>query len=171
MFAWAKDQRVPIPGSASFLFKQGLTFFERREHSWPLEDQGRHFDLAHVLNCAITDTIAPAATGSLTVHHAGLFEYEFASDRLIWSGGVYDMFGLERRIPIDRERALAMYSDASRATLEKLRTHALETHCGFTLDVKIRPEVMAESRWIRIIAAPVVEDGVIIRLHGVKLAI
>lgn len=171
MFEAGNKQRLSIPAPAAFLFKQGPGFFERREHSWPLQEQGRHFDLAHVLNCAITDTIAPATIGSLTVHHAGLFEYDFAADRLVWSGGVYDMFGLERHSPIDRERALAMYSDDSRATLEQLRSHALATRQGFTLDVEILPEVDAESRWIRIIAAPVIENGTVTRLHGIKLAI
>lgn len=171
MLFGAKNERVSIPAPASFLFERGPLFSERREHSWPLKEQSRHFDLGSVLNCAITDTIAPSATGSLTIHHAGLFEYEFATDRLVWSGGVYDMFGLERHSPIDRELALAMYSAESRSALEQLRNFALETRCGFTLDVEIRPEIIAESRWIRIVAAPVIENGEITRLHGLKLTI
>ena len=164
-------QRASIPAPAAFLFKQGPAFRERREHCWPLHEQRRHFDLGHVLNCAITDTIDPQVLGALTVHHAGLWECELASGRLVWSGGVYDMFGLKRREPIDRGRALSLYSNESRAALEKLRAHALEQRRGFTLDAEIRPEALAEARWIRIIAAPVIENGSVTRLHGVKLVI
>ena len=171
MFDGGPERRAPIRAPAAFLLKQAPVPPKRREQSWPLEEQGVHFDLGHVLNCAITDTIEPAGPGSLTVHHAGLWECELATGRLIWSGGVYDMFGLERRLPIDRERALALYTDRSRAALEQLRAYAIAERRGFTLDVEIRPEAVAEARWMRIIAAPVIEDGSVTRLHGIKLAI
>jgi hypothetical protein len=137
--------------------------------SWPLNDQHRHLDLAHILNCAITDTIAPAGSGELSVHHAGLWECDLASGDLIWSGGVYDLFGLERGQKVTRERALSLYAQESRAILELVRRDAIRLGQGFTVDVKICPEGVADPRWVRIIAAPVVELGTVKQLHGVKL--
>jgi PAS domain-containing protein len=139
--------------------------------SWPLQEQHRHFELGHVLNCAITDTIEPAKPGSLSLHHAGLWECDLSSGRLIWSGGVYDLFGLERGQEITRDKALSLYSETSRGMLERVRSEAIRTQRGFTIDVEIHPELLCEHRWMRIIAAPVIEAGTVTRLHGVKLAL
>ncbi len=139
--------------------------------SWPLEEQHRHFELGHVLNGAITDTIEPMQSGSLSLHHAGLWECDLGSGRLIWSGGVYDLFGLKRGLEITRVKALSLYSETSRRMLEHVRSEAIRTQRGFTIDVEIHPELLCEHRLMRIIAAPVIEAGVVTRLHGVKLAI
>lgn len=171
MFDGGRERRASSRAPAAFLFKRGPVSPKRRQQSWPLKEQGRHLDLGHVLNGAITDTIEPAERGCLTPHHAGLWECELASGRLVWSGGVYDMFGIERRRAIDRERALSLYTGRSRSALEQLRAYAIAERRGFTLDVEIRPEAIAEARWIRIIAAPVIENGSVTRLHGIKLAI
>jgi hypothetical protein len=140
-------------------------------HSWPLWEQGVHFDLGHVLNCAVTDTIIPATVGALAVHHAGLWECELNDNRLTWSGGVYDMFGLERGAAITRDKILAHFSEDSRAKLESLRAYALRHKRGFTLDVDIHAAAVGEERRIRIIAAPVCEGGAVVRLHGVKVIV
>jgi len=171
MFDGGPERRASIRAPATFPFRQGPASAERRELSWPLNEQGRHFHLGDVINGAITDTIEPAAPGSLTAHHAGMWECELASGRLVWSGGVYDMFGIERRRPIDRDRALSLYTDRSRAALEQLRAYAIAERRGFTLDIEICPEAIAEARWIRIIAAPVIDHGMVTHLHGVKLAL
>jgi PAS domain-containing protein len=139
--------------------------------SWPLQEQHRHFELGHVLNCAITDTLEPVQPGSLSLHHAGLWECDLSSGRLIWSGGVYDLFGLKRGQEITRDKALSFYAETSRRMLEHVRSEAIRTRRGFTIDVEIHPELLCEHRWMRIIAAPVIEAGVVTRLHGVKLAL
>ena len=138
---------------------------------WSLCEQHYHFDLGHVLNCAVTDAIAPHLTGALGMHHAGLWEYRLANGSLAWSGGVYDLFGLERGIAITREKALGHYSSCSFSRLERIRTHAIERRQGFTVDVEIRAASVGEQRHVRIIAAPVVDDGNVTGLHGVKLLI
>lgn len=157
-------------GPAAFLLSRGRRS-ERREQSWPIERQSDHFDLGHVLNCAVTDTIEPEAIGALSVHHAGLWECNLETGQLIWSGGVYDIFGLERGRPVTRELALSLYAADSREILEQLRAAAIRDCRGFTVDVEIHPAAPAEPRWIRIIAAPVIEEGSVKRLHGVKLLI
>lgn len=139
--------------------------------NWPLSHQCRHFEIGHVLNCAITDSFAPAKAGTLSAHHAGLWECDLASGNVIWSGGVYDIFGIERGQTITRDRALSLYADECRDILERLRGNAINLGHGFTVDVQIYPELIDEPRWVRIIAAPVIEGDAVTRLHGIKLAL
>lgn len=138
--------------------------------SWPLSEQTARFALGDVLNCAVTDALEPGEIGAVGLHHAGLWECDLADDSLIWSGGIYDLFGLQRGGPITRIKALAHYSADSLVKLERLRSHAIRNRRGFTLDVEIYAASVGKSRRIRIIAAPVYEDGVPVRLHGLKIA-
>ena len=139
-------------------------------NSWPLWEQPRHFELGHVLNCAVTDIIEPALTGQLGLHHVGCWECDLADNSLIWSGGVYDIFGLPRGVQVSRNEAVGRYSEESRARMESLRTYAIRHRRGFTLDVDIQP-VTGRTRSVRLIAAPVCDDGRAVRLHGLKLII
>ena len=138
--------------------------------SWPLSEQSRHFDLGLVLNSAVTDIIGPPEVGALGIHHSGCWECNLADNSLTWSGGIYDIFGLPRGSPVSRDEAVSFYSEESRASLEKLRSYAIREGRGFTLDVQIRPAV-GGTRWVRIIAAPICQDGKTVRLHGLKLII
>ena len=140
------------------------------KHSWPLWEQPRHFELGHVLSCAVTDLIQPSEVGSLGTHHAGCWECDLSDSSLIWSGGVYDIFGLPRGIPISREESVSFYCEESRAKMERLRSYSIRHNRGFTVDVEIRAAV-AETRWMRLVAAPICEDNRVIRLHGLKLVI
>jgi PAS domain-containing protein len=139
-------------------------------HSWPLWEQPRRFELGHVLNCAVTDVIGPEELGELRLHHAGFWECDLADDSLIWSGGVYDIFGLPRGAQVRREDAVAFYREESRAIMERLRSYAIKHKRGFTLDVEIAPAT-GGTRSIRLIAAPVCEQDRVTRLHGLKLII
>jgi len=140
------------------------------EHSWPIYEQHRHFELGCVLNSLVTDAIAPAVVGELGIHHSGCWECDLADNSLIWSGGVYDLFGLPRGASVSREEAAALYSDESRTKMEQLRAHAIRHRRGFTLDAEIR-SVTGERRWMRLICAPVCEDHRVVRLHGLKLIV
>jgi PAS domain-containing protein len=139
-------------------------------HSWPLWEQPRHFELGHVLNSAVSDLIEPARMGQLGFHHAGCWDCDLKDNKLTWSGGVYDIFGLQRWAPVRREEAVALYSERSRTIMERLRAHAIRHRRGFTVDVEILPAT-GERRWIRLIAAPVCVGRDVIRLHGLKLVI
>jgi hypothetical protein len=140
-------------------------------HSWPLWEQAHRFDLGHVLNCAATDAIDPPAIGALGPHHSGLWECNLADQSLIWSGGVYDIFGLARGGRVTREQALALYVDDSREKLERLRAHAIRHKRGFTVDIEIRAAAVGELRRVRVIGAPVCDGHAVVRLHGLKLAL
>lgn len=140
-------------------------------HSWPLYEQPRRFELGHLLSCAVTDLIEPAEVGSLGVHHAGCWECDLADNSVIWSGGVYDIFGLPRGVRVSRDEAVALYCEESRAAMERLRAYAIEHERGFTLDAAIVPAIGGGRRWMRLIAAPVCEGERVVRLHGLKLII
>lgn len=140
------------------------------EHTWPLWEQPRQFELGHVLNCAVTDLIQPPQVGVLNLHHAGCWECDLADNSLVWSGGVYDIFGLPRDMPISREESVAYYSEDSRAKMERLRAHSIKHRRGFTLDIEIQSAI-GENRWVRLVAAPVCIAGRTIRLNGLKLII
>ena len=140
-------------------------------YDWPLAEQSWHFDLGHVLNCAVADMIEPACAGALGVHHAGLWECSLPDEALIWSGGVYDLFGLARGVPITRGCAVSHYCEDSRVKLERLRTHAIKERRGFTLDAEIHARAVGERRRIRIVAAPVCAGDTVVRLVGIKLLI
>jgi hypothetical protein len=138
---------------------------------WPLVDQGLHVDHSIILNALIADVVDPFEVGEIGVHHAGIWECNLVDQSLIWSGGVYDIFGLERSTPITRARALSCYSEDSRVKLERLRSHAISHSLGFTLDVEICAAAVRETRHLRLIGAPLFEGETAIRLRGVKLLI
>lgn len=139
-------------------------------HSWPLWEQPRQFELGCILNSAIADALPPSEIGTLGVHHAGLWECNLADDSLVWSGGVFDIFGLARDARITRERAVSFYSEHSRAAMERLRAHSIKHRRGFTIDIEVRAAT-GETRSVRLVAAPVCESGRVTRLHGLKLII
>ena len=138
--------------------------------SWPLWERPRHFELGHVLSSLVTDALDPAAVGALAPHHAGLWECDLRDNSLVWSGGVYDIFGLPRGTSVLREQAVALYCEDSRARMERLRSYALKHRRGFTLDVEIRAAV-GEHRWVRLIGLPVCAGGKAVRLQGLKVVI
>ena len=139
-------------------------------HSWPLFDKARHFELGSLLSCAVTDVIDPVEVGALGLHHAGCWECDLTTNELVWSGGVYDLFGLPRDAIVSRDEAVQLYTEESRAAMERLRSFAIRNRQGFTIDVDLRP-VGHGRRRMRLIAAPVIEQGRTVRLHGLKLAI
>jgi PAS domain-containing protein len=138
--------------------------------SWPLWEQPRHFELGHVLSCAVTELMQPAQAAALGLAHAGCWECDLSDNSLVWSGGVYDIFGLPRAVQVSREEAVAFYCDESRAKMERLRAYAIKHRRGFTVDVEIRPAVGA-NRWMRLIASPLCLGDRAVRLHGLKLII
>ncbi|GAA3893943.1 hypothetical protein GCM10022276_11430 [Sphingomonas limnosediminicola] len=140
------------------------------KHTWPLWEQPRHFELGHVLNCAVTEIIPPASVGALNLHHVGCWECDLSDNALTWSGGVYDLFGLPRDADVSREQAASYYCEDSRAKMESLRAHSIKHQRGFTLDVQISTAAN-QNRWMRLIAVPVCNGDRAIALHGLKLVI
>jgi hypothetical protein len=91
-------------------------------------------------------------------------------EKLTWSEKVYELFGLPIGAPIERDSAVAHYSEPSRNALERVRSYALRCKFGFILDAAISSEE-AGSRWIRVLAVPILEEGRVVGLHGLKRAL
>ena len=98
---------------------------------------------------------------------AGAWSCDLSTEGLVWTGGVFDIFGLARNSPVERADIVAMYAEESRALLEQRRSRAIATRSGFTLDAKIvRPD--GAERWMRITAATQASNGRSVALYGMK---
>lgn len=97
----------------------------------------------------------------------GVWECELNGETLTWTNGVYDMFELPRGFRITREEILGFYSEESRRQLEDIRSRAIREGHGFTLDAKI-VTAMGKERWMRITADIEHENGVPVRIFGMK---
>ncbi|MCL6730484.1 hypothetical protein [Sphingomonas hankyongi] len=106
---------------------------------------------------------------------AGYWQCDIADhDKLTWSKKVYDLFELPPGTPLEREWAVTRYTELSKAALERVRSYALRCKFGFILDAALEPALEPagdESRWIRILAVPIVSDGRVVGLHGLKRAL
>lgn len=97
----------------------------------------------------------------------GAWSCDLSSERLAWTGGVFDIFGLANERAPERQEIVEMYGEESRELLERRRSHAIETCSGFSLDASIvRPDGV--ERWIRITAATRSSNGRAERLYGMK---
>ena len=111
---------------------------------------------------------APELAGARSDPALGYWHCDIANhDRLTWSEKVYDLFGLPSGGPVERDWAVARYSERSKSALNKVRNYALGRKFGFILDAEISPEGAA-SRWIRVLAVPIVEHNRVVGLHGLK---
>jgi len=97
----------------------------------------------------------------------GLWECDLATERLQWSGGTYDMFGIARETPLRRNQTLLRYPSESLRTLERIRSRALAERTGFNLDTDIVTP-SGSRRWIRITATVECAGDRPMRLFGLK---
>lgn len=109
----------------------------------------------------LDDATPPAA------HFSGIgaWEYDLRQDRLSWTAGVYDIFGLPRGAPLNRAAIVDMYHDDSRDKMEALRAHLLQHGGAFTMEAQIWAAT-GVLRWIRLNAGVAVEGGRSVRLFG-----
>lgn len=97
----------------------------------------------------------------------GTWQCDLPSERLTWSSGTYDLFGLQRNAGLVRRHILKSYSEQSLAHLQKVRGAALASGEEFTLDAQIEGPDFGR-RWIRISATVERRNGEPIRLFGIK---
>lgn len=140
-------------------------------HSWPLAERERRFDLGYILDPVepgwAVSMISPVDRQALAQRGIGLWECDLTDNALSWSTEVYDIFGLPRDAHVRRDEAVRLYCEGSRAAMERLRAYAIRHQRGFTLDAQIQP-ARGQTRWMRLIAAPVCEGDRVVRLHGLK---
>ncbi|HSX57233.1 MAG TPA: PAS domain-containing protein [Sphingomonas sp.] len=96
------------------------------------------------------------------------WQCDLRDDSLTWSDGVYDLFGLPRGSPLEREAIVAMYLPESQVELARLRGAAVAACGSFTFEAQIR-RADGEVRWMRITADVVTENGVARYLYGTKI--
>ena len=104
---------------------------------------------------------------SSTLGTIGHWECDLSRNKLSWSDEVYDIFGLPRGDYVTRDEAVSFYCEHSRAVMERLRADAIRRSRPFILDAEIRPG-HGKRRWMRLIGAPECENGVVVRLRGLK---
>ncbi|OBX19381.1 diguanylate cyclase [Erythrobacter sp. QSSC1-22B] len=97
----------------------------------------------------------------------GAWSCDLASERLTWTNGVFDIFGLSADRAPERRETVELFDEESRELLERKRSKAIETCSGFTLDAGIiRPD--GARRWLRITAATRGANGRADTLYGMK---
>jgi PAS domain S-box-containing protein len=135
-------------------------------HSWPLFECDQQFELGSILNDD-GDRLVEALYAVPQIAGLGRWECDLEDNGLTWSSSVYDLFGLQRWTRPVRDAVLPLYTEDSRALMERLRAYAIRHRRGFTLDAEIRP-ADGGQRWIRLVAAPILQNGRVVRLHGLK---
>lgn len=123
-----------------------------------------NFVLGHIVSSGLLEIdFEPYARESEVGYwHCDLTDH----DALTWSEKVYEIFDFPKGTAVAREDAVAIYKEHSRGVLERLRTFAIKKGRGFILDAAINPH--GGTRWIRILAAPVMEEGRVVGLRGLK---
>ena len=97
----------------------------------------------------------------------GAWECDLNTNLLTWTNGVFDVFGLPLGTRIRREDTLALYSDESRAEMERLRADAIARKQSFTMDARIC-RTDGSQRWMRLTASVVSHEGRPTHLYGMK---
>jgi hypothetical protein len=114
---------------------------------------------------------APDITSDQHDPEIGYWHCDIAhSDRLTWSEKVYELFGFPSGSPLDRERAMARYSDRSKCALQRVRAYAISRQVGFILDAEVSPQG-ADNHWNRVLAISILSRGVVVGVHGLKRAL
>lgn len=137
-------------------------------HYWPLDEHGHRFVLGRLIDVSAAVVREYAQEGIAAGARMGRWECELSDDRLTWSDEVYDLFGVPRGAHVTRAEALTYYRDHSRAAMERLRCEAIEQNRAFVIDAEMRLGHGRERCWMRVVGAPVSENGKVTRLQGFK---
>jgi PAS domain-containing protein len=138
-------------------------------HSWPIFGYDGRLNLGSLFNLQALNGHCFESLDDelLAAHGIGRWECDLRDESLIWTDSVFDLFALPRTARPSRAETVALYREESRAAMERLRAHAIRHRRGFTLDTQIRT-ARGDSRWMRLLAAPVCADGRVVRLQGLK---
>ena len=130
---------------------------------WSPTTSGETFDKAALIERA------------LALAGMGAWSCDLANSSLLWTAGIYDLFGLPEGTRVDRRETVAMYAEESRETMEQLRAQAI-ADAGTSGDAKrgrfsVDAEIVRTDgtrRWMRLTGDVVVEGGRARRLYGLK---
>lgn len=96
-----------------------------------------------------------------------MWECDLATDELIWTDAIYDLFELPRGSKVTRDAVVAFYEPSSRREMELRRAAAISNGTGFKIDVAIRT-ARGNRRWLRLTADVEKESGKSVRIFGTK---
>jgi len=102
-----------------------------------------------------------------TLSTVSAWRCDLRDNRLTWSDGVFDLFGLPRDIDLVRENTLGCYEEESREAMEALRGYAIRHRRGFTLDARLVQRGDHE-KWMRLTTSVALEQGRPRWLYGTK---
>ncbi len=130
---------------------------------WSPTTSGENFDKTALIERA------------LALAGMGAWSCDLANSSLLWTAGIYDLFGLPAGTRVDRRETVAMYAEESRETMEQLRAQAI-ADAGTSGDAKrgrfsVDAEIVRTDgtrRWMRLTGDVVVEGGRARRLYGLK---
>jgi diguanylate cyclase (GGDEF)-like protein len=86
---------------------------------------------------------------ALNLARIGAWACELETERLIWTPGVYDIFGYPMGNPLRRASIVDLYIDESRRNMELARAEVIRSGRAVTLDAEIRTW-RGERRWMRL---------------------
>jgi PAS domain-containing protein len=133
-----------------------------------MADRERRYTQGLVIEHGALVTIGLALDTGLAALRAGRWQCDLHTQALSWADPVYDLFGLPRGLCPVRATAVALYCEHSRVIMERLRSNAIRQGQAFLLDAELQPND-GGRRWMRLVAAPVREEGPIVRLKGLKM--
>jgi PAS domain S-box-containing protein len=90
-----------------------------------------------------------------------------ADNRLTWSRGVFDLFGIAPGTRVDRRDIVEMYLGESRELMEQMRATAIATRGSFTMEAKIC-RADGSERWMLLTADVLCRNGRPTQLYGSK---
>lgn len=97
----------------------------------------------------------------------GVWEFDLVTEKLTWTDTVYDLFDIPRGTILQRSDTLKFYDEWSLKEMEKLRSEAVRSGTGFSMDIVIRTARGAEKS-IRLTADIEQENGKSVRIFGTK---
>jgi len=95
----------------------------------------------------------------------GAWEYDVCEDNLIWTEGVYGIFGVPKGVDVSPERSMELVCAEDRPDIREAFENAAEEGEGYDKEAKIdTPD--GETRWIRVRGEPQMEDGEVMLVRG-----
>lgn len=109
----------------------------------------------------------PLLDRAMALAKIGAWSCDLADNRLSWTTGVYELFGLPVDSSLDRRQTVELYDEESRETMGRMRAQAIAQCGSFALDAMIiRPN--GDQRWMRLTGEMHRSAGQSPRLHGLK---
>lgn len=129
--------------------------------------RGQNILPSSLLGSGNADSIDQLMDRAMALANAGAWSCDLCDNRLTWTSGVYNVFGLPLGSTLDRRQTVEMYTEETKETMERLRAEAIVTGGPFAVDAQIkRPD--GELRWVRINGEMKRWAGGASLLHGLK---